>query len=143
MKKFHLILSTLLIFSMTLRAQNKDEVSLTDAVKAFNKAMIDADRTQLRNLTAEELSYGHSSGKVQNKSEFVEDVISGRFDFKTIETPDQKVTMAGDLAIVRHTLAFTATNNGAPVEVKLGNLLVWRKDNGQWKLSARQAFKLP
>lgn len=142
MKKLSVCL-TLLLFTFTVYAQNKDEKSVAQAVQALNKAIIDPDRTTLAQLAADELSYGHSGGKVQNKAEFIEDLVSGPFDFKTIHTSEEEIKVAGDLAIVRHILSFTALNNGAPVDLKIGNLLVWRKLKGEWKLSVRQAFKLP
>jgi hypothetical protein len=35
-----------------------------------------------------------------------------------------------------------ATNAGVPTEIRIGNLMVWRKEGGIWKLLVRQAFKI-
>lgn len=88
------------------------------------------------------MSYGHSGGKVQNKAEFVEDLLHDTFDFLTVNTSNQKIMVSGKNAIVRHTFTAKASNAGTPVDLNIGNLLVWRKENGQWKLLARQAFRL-
>ena len=45
-------------------AQPADEAAVKAAVEAFRKAMLGNDRAQLEALTAEQLSYGHSGGKV-------------------------------------------------------------------------------
>ncbi|PRY16376.1 uncharacterized protein DUF4440 [Pontibacter ummariensis] len=123
-------------------AQSKDESDVAALVEKFNRAMVSADRGQLEELTAEELSYGHSSGKVQDKAAFVDDVVTGPFDFLTIEVAEQSIRMAGETAIVRHVFSSKATNNGALTDIRIGNVLVWQKQKGQWKLIARQAFKM-
>jgi hypothetical protein len=35
-----------------------------------------------------------------------------------------------------------ATNAGVPTEIRIGNLMIWRKEGGNWRLLARQAFRL-
>ncbi len=121
----------------------EDEAAVAAAVDTLNKGILDPEQGLLENIASDALSYGHSGGKVQNKAEFVDDLVNGSFDFETVEISDQTISVSGDNAIVRHVFTSKATNAGAPVDLKIGNLLVWRKENGQWKLLARQAFKLP
>ena len=125
-----------------MSAQTKDEKAVASAVEILNMGIVDPDKSLLENITSEGLSYGHSGGKIQNKAEFVEDLIHGTFDFLTVNTSNQKIMISGKNAIVRHTFTAKATNAGTPVDLNIGNLLVWRKEHGQWKLIARQAFRL-
>jgi len=133
-------LSTLSVRSV---AQDKDEKAVTAAVEALRKAMIDPDKTILSNLTAEDLSYGHSGGQLQTKAEFIETLVSGKSDFVTIDLTEQTVKVVDRTAIVRHHLYATTNDGGKPGSVKLSILLVWVKQKGEWKLLARQAVKLP
>ena len=135
------LMLTLLLTAVAC-AQSGGEKEVAVAVEKFNNAMVSADKGQLEELTARELSYGHSSGKVQDKAVFVEDVVSGPFDFLTIDAEDQTIIMAGDAAIVRHVFSSKATNNGSPTDIRIEVMQVWQKQAGQWKLLARQAFKL-
>lgn len=128
---------------LTVNAQTKKEKAVAAAVETLNKGILDPEKSLLENIASNELSYGHSGGKVQNKSEFVEDLLHGTFDFLTVNTTDQKIIISGKNAIVRHIFIAKATNAGTPVDLRIGNLLVWKKEHGQWKLLARQAFKLP
>ncbi len=140
------ILSLIILFLMSLSlvsAQTKDEEAVAAAVETLNKGILDPDKTLLEGIASEGLSYGHSGGKVQNKAEFVEDLLHGTFDFLTVNTSNQKIMVSGKNAIVRHTFTAKATNAGTPVDLNIGNLLVWRKEGGKWKLIARQAFRLP
>lgn len=123
-------------------AQTKEETAVTAAVETLRKAMVDGDKAGLQKVTADQLSYGHSSGKVEDKATFVDNIVSGKSDFVTIDLTNQTVAVAGDAAIVRHALAATTNDGGTPGNVKLNILLVWQKQKGEWKLLARQAVKV-
>jgi ketosteroid isomerase-like protein len=127
----------------TSMAQSKDESAVAAAVESLKKAMIDADKAGLQKITAEQLSYGHSSGKVEDKTTFIENIVSGKSDFVTIDLTNQTIAVSGDAAIVRHTLSATTNDSGNPGSVKLNILLIWQKQKGEWKLLARQAVKVP
>ncbi|MGV3684800.1 MAG: nuclear transport factor 2 family protein [Daejeonella sp.] len=127
----------------TATATPEDEQAVATAVDSLNKSIVNPEKSRLENIASDALSYGHSGGKVQNKAEFVDDLINGPFDFQSVDAADQTIAVSGDNAIVRHTFIAKATNAGAPTDIKIGILLVLRKENGDWKLLARQAFKLP
>lgn len=61
--------------------------------------MIEADAVKLKELSAKELSYGHSGGHVENQAEFIEKIVSGRSDFVTIELKDQTIQIVKDIAM--------------------------------------------
>jgi ketosteroid isomerase-like protein len=124
-------------------AQSKEEAAVSAAVENLRKAMIDGDKSGLQNITADQLSYGHSSGRVEDKAAFVDNIVTGKSDFVTIDLTNQTIAVAGDAAIVRHTLSATTNDSGNAGSVKLNILLVWQKQKGQWKLLARQAVKVP
>ena len=128
---------------MTAMAQSKHEAKVAAAVEQLRKAMIDADKAELESLVSEQLSYGHSSGHIDQKTSFVEKIVTGKSDFVTIELTDQTISISGKTAIVRHKLNATTNDSGKPGEVHLLILLVWQKEGGRWKLLARQAVKAP
>ena len=123
-------------------AQTKDETAVTQAVESLRKAMIDPDKSTLDKLAANELSYGHSSGVIQDKAEFMEAIISGKSDFVSIELSEQTVKVVGNTALVRHHFTAATNDGGKPGTVKLAILLVWQKQKGEWRLLARQAVKI-
>ena len=123
-------------------AQSGDEAAVARAVEAFRNAMLKADRSQFEALTAEQLSYGHSAGRVENKAQFIDAATSGRSTWKFITLTDQTTQIVGNTAIVRHTLTGETERDGKTNPVKIGVLMVWHKPNGQWKLLARQAVRL-
>ncbi|HEA29559.1 MAG TPA: nuclear transport factor 2 family protein [Leeuwenhoekiella sp.] len=157
MKKQHLVyrklrsgisLCMVLIFmscaSNNMLAQNDSKVKgeIENSVTQLYTAMVERNKDLLEDLTMEKLTYGHSSGKVENKSEYVDGVINGSFQFSSITPVNQTITTSGKVSIVRHIFKGEGTNNGSPAEVNIGCVLVFQKQNEGWKLLARQAFKL-
>ena len=145
------ILLTLSLFAVSCNNNQQNTVlpnaSETDIIAALGqlwKGMIDADESILRSITAEELVYGHSGGKVQNKSEFIAEILSkDPLVYIKIETFDQTIQMAGNAAVVRHIFtAETINTDGEPVSLRVGNTFVWLLQDGQWKLLVRQAYRL-
>ena len=126
-----------------LHAESADEAAVGKAVDDLNKAMLAADRAKLETLVADQLSYGHSGGVVETKKQFVDVVAGKKTTYKTITVSDPSVTIAGDNAIHRHIFAAEFESDGKPGTAKIGVMQVWRKSGGNWKLLARQAFRLP
>jgi len=114
------------------------------SVDALNKAMISADRPVLEKLTMDELSYGHSTGAVEDKTLYIKNIMAGSPKFSEISNADQTVNIAGENAIVRDISSIKGTRpDGTPLDIKIGVLMVWKKTGGDWKLLARQGYKLP
>lgn len=142
MKKTMSVLIVCFMISLAGLAQSKEEKEVSARVEALRKAMQDADKSALENIAAEQLSYGHSNGKIEDKAAFVEAIASGKNDFINIEVSDLMVRIVGNTAIARHNLTGDVANDGVPGKINLGLLLVWQKQKNEWKLIARQAFKL-
>lgn len=141
----NIVLALLFIFASAtiVNAQTKDEKAVTEAVDKLKKALLDGKKEQLEAITAPQLSYGHSSGKIEDRKAFIEALTSGSSDFTAIELSEQTVSVVGNTALVRHRLDGTSVDGGRPGTVKLGVMLVFEKIKGQWLLLGRQAFKLP
>lgn len=137
-----LIVILITTISMSVQAQTKDEKQVAAAVGVLKKAMIDGDKTALENIASDALSYGHSSGKIQDKAAFVDAIASGQSDFVTINITEQTIIIKGQTAIVRHKLSAETNDGGKPGTTNIGVMLVWVKEKGAWKLLGRQAFKL-
>ena len=123
-------------------AQTKQEKAVANAVEQLRNAMVDGDSLILDKLTLPQLSYGHSGGHIDDKTEFVHKLVSGASDFVTIELLEQTISVSKNTAVVRHKLNAATNDGGKPAVVHLAVLLVWQKQHGNWKLLARQAVKL-
>lgn len=120
-----------------------DEAGALAAVESLRTAMLSASKTALETIAVDNLLYIHSSGKIETKPAFVETFVSGASVFKTLEFTDLTIKITGDTAVVNHKLkGDTADKGKAPGTINLGVTLVFQKQNGAWKLLARQAYKL-
>jgi hypothetical protein len=123
-------------------AQSKDEQAVATAVESLRKALVDPDKATLDALVLDELTYGHSSGLIQDKAAFETALLSKSSDFVTMDLTEQTIKVVGNTAWVRHTLTATTNDGGKPGTTHLSVLLVWLKQKGQWRLFARQAVKI-
>jgi ketosteroid isomerase-like protein len=123
-------------------AQSKNEKQVANAIQQLRKAMVDPDSVSLDKLTMASLSYGHSSGKIETKQEFISSLTSSRSDFVTIDLSEQVIHISGKTATTRNTFIASTNDGGRPGTVKLHILMVWQKKGGSWKLLARQAARL-
>ncbi len=136
------------IATLSVKAQKQPRVNakktVEETVEKMRKLMLDPDSVALSALASPKLTFGHSSGKIQNKQEFLHSFLSGETDFTSLEFTDQTVIVSGSTAIVRHTLTGGTNDKGkAPGTAKLLIMLVWQKVKGEWLLLARQAVKFP
>jgi len=138
------IMADLLFFQQASAQKQAGIKAVAAVVETLRKAMIDADSAKLSQLTSSQLTFGHSTGRLEDKATFIHAFTSGASDFTSLEFADQTIQVSGTTAIVRHTLNGATNDKGkAPGTVKLLVILVWQKVKGQWLLLARQAIKPP
>lgn len=125
------------------QAEATSSTGVAAAAEKLRLAMIDPTPAALDALVADELSYGHSGGKVDTKASFISDLMDGKSDFVTLAITDQTVRIVGNVAIVRHTLTADTNDSGKPGKVSIKVLGVWQWQDGAWKLLARQAVRPP
>ena len=88
-----LALSTLAVSSLAVSAlaltpalaASADEEAVAKKVEAFRLAQIAADPKALGALCADEVSYSHSNGKVEDKATFITNATDGKSKFLSIE----------------------------------------------------------
>ena len=142
-KLLSLVLLMMLSIGSSYAVTSNNQSTVEQAVETMRLAMLSADKTQLENVALPSLTYGHSSAVIENKAEFVDAIVSGRSGFITLEFQDQSIVTEGDTAIVRHVFSADTNNSGQKGKVKIGVILVFKKAGEDWKLLARQAYKLP
>jgi ketosteroid isomerase-like protein len=120
-------------------AQSADAAAVEQAGETLRKLMINPDQPALEQIFADQLSYGHSDGRVQTKAEFVDALVDGKSVFKSISLTGQTVSIVGDIAILRHRFEADAVSNGTPSRPRIKVLQVWQKQDGVWRLLVRQA----
>lgn len=125
----------------SLRNYSKAEGEIRSAVEKFHTALLNVNEQILDELLSEELSFGHSNGKVEDKAGFITNIVNKNSVFTSIDFSEQIIKITGKTAVVRH-LFFAHTNdNNKQGSVKLFILLIWQMKNRKWQLLARQAVR--
>lgn len=143
MKKMKLLVCFLCLFTGYAAAASNDEGDVAAAVDKLTQAMLHKDIAQLEALTADNVSYGHSSGNIQDKKAFIADIETGKSAFNTLEMQNQKIIMSGDTALVRNHFSAEAVNSGKVTPTEIENFQIWQKQGNEWLLIGRQAFRVP
>lgn len=139
MKKILVILSLLVYVSANAQS---NEAKVTAAMKEFHQALIKQDRAFLNAHADDALSYGHSSGWIQNKADLTKDFETGKISYQAIKEDSIQVSMGENIANVRFAGDYTVSSNGGSSSViHLKVLEVWLKKKDQWVLFARQAIR--
>jgi ketosteroid isomerase-like protein len=105
--------------------------------------LLEADKVKLEQVASAQISYGHSDGRVETKEQFINGVMTRKQVVKSLAFPELKVAVVGNAAIARHIYLAESEREGKATTTKIGALQVWQKQDGGWKLLARQGFRLP
>ena len=132
-----------LLFSSSVGAQGGDEAAVAQSVETLRKAVLEPDKAKLAQVTSDQVSYGHSDGRVQTKEQFINGVMTRKQVVKSLTFPELKLSVVGNAAIVRHIYLAESELDGKATTTRIGALQVWQKQDGAWKLLARQGFRLP
>ena len=124
-------------------AQSADEAAVAKAVEGLRKATFGQEKSQLEELCAEDLSYGHSDGRVENKAEFINGVMTRKATVKSLALSDHTIKVVGGNAVARHKWASESELDGKATSTRINVLQVWVKQGAAWKLLARQAVRPP
>ncbi len=139
MKKI-IAVTAIVLFAM--HSYGQTNAKLIKAAERLRALMVDPVKQQLENLLADSLSYGHSSGHIDTKQQFIEKLTTGKSDFFSIDITNQTVQVYKNTGIVRHDLSGITNDAGKSGTVKLHVLTVWIKKGNRWLLAARQAVKI-
>ncbi|WP_426400366.1 nuclear transport factor 2 family protein [Ralstonia sp. R-29] len=137
------VMTAVLAAGSALAYAATDADTVAQAVERMRVAMVASDGATLAKLIENDLTYGHSSGKLEDHAAFLK-TLDGTNSFKSIALSNQTVKVDGDNAWVRH--VFDAVNNlpdGKTSTAHIGVLQVWKKRPDGWRLFARQAYLLP
>ena len=134
--------SSLLLTSST-GADAADEAAVTRAVEILRQALLEADKAKLEQVASPQISYGHSDGRVETKEQFINAVMTRKQVVKSLAFPELKVSVVGNAAIARHIYLSESERDGKATTTRIGALQVWQRQDGDWKLLARQGFRLP
>ena len=120
-----------------------DSIGLKNAMQQLDKALLQKDETVLKSVLHKDLSYGHSNGWIQSKSDILNDFASGKLTYSKIENNSSAIIVINkDYATVKTNTNAEGAVNGTAFNLKLHIMQFWIKTKKGWQLIARQSTKL-
>ncbi|MFM6924775.1 MAG: nuclear transport factor 2 family protein [Ferruginibacter sp.] len=137
-------MTILFFFLVAFAKAQTDEEKLVTSVKEFHQALVNKNTVSINQQTDKALSYGHSNGWIQTKTDLIKDFERGYISYQSFKEDSITVMMNGNMANVRFVANIAATLKGTSVNnYNLRVLEVWVKKGKRWVLFARQAVKTP
>ena len=131
-----------LLFIYWIGIAQQDTTQILQAVTMLERALVIKDSLQLEKLLHPDLTYGHSNGWVQSKSEVLKDMSSGYLVYRKIENQAIAITIKKRYATVKEKISVEGMVNGNGFKLNLFVLEWWRKTRKGWQLMMRQSTKL-
>jgi len=130
----------LLLIAGLLRAQ-QDTGKLMTTVKEFHQALVKRNTGAINQQTDKALSYGHSNGWVETKTDLIKNLETGYMSYFDYKEDSMNVVVNGNVAHARFIADIRASLNGNNANFHLKVLEVWVKKGKRWLLFARQAIR--
>jgi len=134
------VIILLLFIGLSAFPQSREE-KLINSLKEFHRALVNKNPEVIDQYTHKRLSYGHSNGWIETKSEMIKNLETGFISYSKFNEDSITVNLNDKLASVRFIGDITATLNGKQTDYHLKVMEVWVRKGGKWKLFARQALK--
>ncbi len=97
------------------------------------QALTEPDMDTLDEMIPDDMTFTHMSGKTQSKSEYLEDVESGRLNYQKVGIENPKITVDGNVACINCTTVLTANAYGARGSWPFSGERWFQKTDGVWQ----------
>ena len=121
--------------------QTEDEVLSADD-RRF-EAMRKADWPALEAALADDLTYVHSTARLETKAEHVGNLKAGKPHYRGIAPRERKVRVHGGVGVVNGVSEMHVENAGKEQRFTVRYLAVYAKAGSVWRMTAWQSTKVP
>jgi len=137
------LVTIILAVAALVVAAEKSAEGVKSAEKSWATATVAGDEALLRQVLADDLTYTHSTGETDNKTQFISNLKTGVRKYVKVNHESMDVRVYGNTAVLMATaLIETTQNGGAPNPAHLKWVHVWVNENGRWRLVAHQSLRL-
>ena len=140
MKK--LLFGSLVLFLFNNTFAQIDSIGLKNTMQQLDKALLQKDETVLKSVLHKDISFGHSNGWIQTKTDILNDFTSGKLTYNKFENNSSAiVTISKKYATVKTNTNAEGSVNGTAFKLTLHIMQFWIKTKKGWQLIARQSAK--
>jgi len=120
-----------------------EKQAVLDAQDRRWKATVDADVETLGRMTTDDMTYTHSSARVDTRASFLDSLKSGRADYQSIVPEERGVRLYGDAAVVAGIAHVLVKAEGNDIDVRLRFTELYVKQDGQWRMAMWHSTRVP
>lgn len=144
MKRILLALVLLALPAFCAQPPSADSKAIEEAERGWAKGVTTNDFALLGRVLGDDLTYTHSTGAVDTKESYIDNLKTGKAKYVKVDHEELKVQqLSKDTAITICRAAVVTIQNGKENPVRLSFLHVFVKRGGRWQLVAHQSAKLP
>jgi ketosteroid isomerase-like protein len=118
----------------------------TDVLRADDnrfEAMRKEDWNALDAALADDLTYVHSTARLESKAEHTGNLRAGKPHYRGIAPRDRKARVWGDVGIVNGVSEMHVERDGKEQRFTVRYLAVYAKTAGMWRMTAWQSTRVP
>ena len=125
---------------MTTQTRTQAEQDVLAAQRARLDATIAVDVPALERLMADDLTYVHSSAKLESKAENIAALVASG-SYKSVETSEVVVRVEGDAAVITGLADITLKRPDGDMLLPVRFTNVWARRDGAWREIAWQSTR--
>jgi len=140
-----IFLLILVLFPLIPFLAASDEAAVEAAERAWAKAMEENDFETLEKLLADDLYYSHSNFLEDTKRSYIDNLKTGKARYYVLDIQSLEVQILDENTALAMAVAEYQTKaaDGSRQKHILKTLHVYRKNNGQWQMTAHQSARKP
>lgn len=143
MKNLVFILFLLLLNAPAFAQKEAITKEILTVQQARFNAMTGKDTLALHDLLTDDLLYIHSNAMIENKSQHLYAISSGKIIYEKLNPIITKVRHYGKIAIADGTVDLKGQLKGQSFEMVLVYTAVYKKFKNKWRLASWQSTKVP
>jgi ketosteroid isomerase-like protein len=113
--------------------------AVREVAEGWYRAAIKQDSAALNAYLADDLTYCHAGGKLQNKTEYIAGVMKGPPHYESMVYSDMNIRVYGKTAVLTAFADVKLVNSPA---FRVRTLHVYVERNGHWQLVAHESTRL-
>lgn len=137
-----LLTCLLIFFTFNLIAQNKVQRQLEAIENQRFEAMVKKDTAFLQTALADDLTYTHSNGFVENKAQHIENIKAGTIEYRSMQPESANIQVYKKTAVINGFVKVSGVYKDTEFNIRLRYMDVYIKKRGKWRLAAWQSVKV-
>jgi len=121
----------------------QEEARLLQADDGRFEAMRSEDWSAFDRVLADELTYCHSTARLESKTEHVANLRVRKPRYRNVGARERKVRLHGDIGLINGIADIHVENDGKENRFTVRYLAVYKKTEDAWRMLAWQSTRLP